>query len=59
MIDLDARLVLLTARISLERKLPMADSVILPTARAYGATVWTQDADFKGLPGVQFRRYKP
>src|SRR5574337_563903 len=45
------------ARISLERKLPMADSVILATAQAYGATVWTQDADFKGLPGVQYRRY--
>jgi predicted nucleic acid-binding protein len=58
-IDLDAPLALVAARISLERKLPMADSVILATARAYGATVWTQDADFKGLAGVQFRRHKP
>lgn len=58
-IDLDARLALVAARIRLERKLPMADSVILATGRTYGATVWTQDADFKGLPGVQFRRHKP
>jgi len=58
-VDLDARLALLAARISLERKLPMADSVILATARAYGATVWTQDADFKDLPGVQFRKHTP
>jgi predicted nucleic acid-binding protein len=58
-VDLDARLALMAARISLERKLPMADSVILATAHAYGATVWTQDADFKGLPAVQFRRRKP
>ena len=29
-------------------ELPMADSVILATAHAFGATVWTQDADFKG-----------
>jgi predicted nucleic acid-binding protein len=58
-VDLDARLALVAARISLERKLPMADSVILATAQAFGATVWTPDSDFKGLPGVQFRRRKP
>jgi predicted nucleic acid-binding protein len=58
-VDLDARLALVAARISLERKLPMADSIILATARAYEATVWTQGADFKGLPHVQFRRRKP
>jgi predicted nucleic acid-binding protein len=58
-VDLDARLALVAARISLERKLPMADSVILATAQAFGATVWTPDPDFKGLPGVQFRRRKP
>ena len=58
-VDLDTRLALVAARVSLERKLPMADSVILATAHAYGATVWTQDADFKGLAGVQFRRHKP
>ncbi len=57
-VALDSRLALLAARISLERKLAMADSVILATSRAYGATVWTQEADFEGLPGVQFRRRK-
>jgi predicted nucleic acid-binding protein len=46
------------ARISHESKLPMADSVILATARSHGAMVWTQDADFKGLPGVQYRKRK-
>lgn len=51
-VDLDARLALPAARISLERKLPMTDSIILATARAYGATVRTQDEDFKGLPGA-------
>jgi len=58
-VDLDARLALVAARISRERKLPMADSVILATARAFGATVWTQDEDFKGLSAVQFRRRRP
>ncbi|MBI4736317.1 MAG: type II toxin-antitoxin system VapC family toxin [candidate division NC10 bacterium] len=57
-VDLDARIALSAARISYENKLPMADSVILATARAYGAMVWTQDADFKGLPDVQYRKRK-
>jgi predicted nucleic acid-binding protein len=58
-VELDARLALLAARISVERKLPMADSVILATGRAFGATVWTQDEDFKGLPAVQIRPRRP
>ena len=58
-VDLDARIALDAARISIGYKLPMADSVILATAQAYGATVWTQDADFKDLPGVQYRKRKP
>jgi len=57
-VDLDARLALSAARISLESKLPMADSIVLATARSYGATLWTQDADFEGLAGVQYRKKK-
>ncbi len=57
-VDLDARIALSAARISHDSKLPMADSVILATARSHGATVWTQDADFKGLPEVQYRKRK-
>jgi len=53
------RIALDAARISFNSKLPMADSIILATARAHGATFWTQDADFKDLPGVQYRRRKP
>ena len=58
-IDLDARIALGAARISLENKLPMAGSIILATAQAYGATVWTQDDHFKGLSGVQYRKRRP
>lgn len=58
-VDLDGSTALDAARISVTSKLPMADSIILATARAYGATVWTQDADFKDVPGVQYRRRKP
>ena len=33
--------------------LPMADSLIYATAQAHSAELWTQDAHFKGLPGVR------
>lgn len=36
--------------------LPMADSLIYATARRHGAVLWTQDAHFDGLPGVQLFR---
>jgi predicted nucleic acid-binding protein len=35
-------------------KFPMADSIMLATAREYGAPLWTQDADFEGLDGVRY-----
>jgi predicted nucleic acid-binding protein len=54
-VDLDTRLALSAARISLETRMPMADSVVLATARLHDASLWTQDADFEGLPGVRYR----
>lgn len=57
-VDLDARLAVTAARLSLDTKLPMADSVVLATAGLYSATLWTQDADFKRVPGVRYRPRK-
>ena len=54
-VELDASLALGAARLSFDLKLPLADSVILATARAHKATLWTQDADFEGLAGVKYR----
>lgn len=54
MADLDAELALDAARVSRETRLPMADSIMLATARAHGATLWTQDADFEGIADVQY-----
>lgn len=51
---LDATMALSAAKISVEMKLPMADSIILATSRAYDARLWTQDADFFGIEGVEF-----
>ena len=53
-VELDGPLALSAARISLDLKLPLADSVILATARALGAVVWTQDADFAKIKGVRY-----
>ena len=52
--ELTVALALDSARLSVTEKIPMADSIILATARAHGATLWTQDADLKDLDGVQF-----
>ena len=57
-VDLDTRLALSAARLSLDTKLPMADSVVLATARLHEATLWTQDADFEDVPGVRYRARK-
>jgi predicted nucleic acid-binding protein len=38
--------------------LPMADSIMLATARAHAAAFWTQDADFEGMPSVRYRAAK-
>jgi predicted nucleic acid-binding protein len=32
----------------------MADAIILTTARSAGATLWTQDAHFEGMEGVEY-----
>lgn len=53
-IELTDTLALLAARISIDLALPMADSVMLATARAWDATFWTQDRDFQGIDGVMY-----
>jgi len=53
-IELDKELSLSASMISIEYKLGMADSIIYATALKYNATLWTQDADFKGLKNVKY-----
>jgi toxin FitB len=57
-VELDAMLALEAAGLSIMHKLPMADSFILATARQFDAVIWTQDADFDGMPKVRFRAKK-
>jgi len=42
------------AKLSDEHKLPMADSIILMTARMHGAVLWTQDSDFQDFEEVKY-----
>jgi predicted nucleic acid-binding protein len=53
-VDLSAAIALSAAKASIERRLPMADSIMLVTARLHGATFWTQDADFAAIEGVKY-----
>ena len=53
-VDLTSSVALTAARIGVGERLPMADSVMLATARGAGATMWTQDADFAEIAGVHY-----
>jgi len=53
-LDLTSTIAIHAATISIELKIPMADSVILASTRENEATLWTQDADFEGLENVRY-----
>jgi len=53
-IDLNPRVAMTAATLSIAHSLPMADSIILATARINDAVIWTQDVDFKGLDSVKY-----
>lgn len=52
--ELTALIALQAAKLSVDLKLAMADSMILAAARVHNATLWTQDADFEGINGVKY-----
>ena len=53
-VNLDEPLALKAAKISLQHRRPMVDSIFLATARAHDATLWTQDLDFEGLDRTRY-----
>ncbi len=53
-IGLDIELSLSAAKLGVQHKIPLADSIILATGIAHEAIIWTQDADFEGLPHVKY-----
>lgn len=54
-VALDDRLATMAAELGVRHRLPLADSIVYAVGRALGATVWTQDSDFEGLDGVEYR----
>lgn len=56
LIDLSDAVALGAARLSFDLKLPLADSIILFSARMHDVKLWTQDAHFEGISGVSFVR---
>ena len=55
-VEITEEVALRAALISLRHKLPMADSFVYATGQIEGAPIWTQDSDFKGLPGVRYKQ---
>ena len=53
-IDLNANIAMDASKLSLQHNLPMADSIILATARVYDCVIWTQDSDFQHIEGVNY-----
>ena len=53
-IELTTSIAINASRLSLQYRLPMADSIILSTAQSYECLIWTQDSDFENLPDVKF-----
>jgi predicted nucleic acid-binding protein len=54
LVPLNADLAIQAAHLSVERKIPMADSLIYTTATHMNAILWTQDTHFDGLPHVKY-----
>jgi len=53
-VELTREIAIDAASISREYKLAMADSIILATAQAHKAILWTQDEHFKGIESVKY-----
>lgn len=53
--DLNEEVALNAARISFQMNLPMVESIMLATARAKNARLWTQDERLRGIEGVSYK----
>ncbi len=53
-VDLTTKIAITASKMSLQHRLPMADSIILATAREFNAKIWTQDSDFENISGVKY-----
>ena len=54
-LDLTDVRALAAPNIAARHKLAMANAAIYSMALEFGATFWTQDVDYQGLPGVRYQ----
>ncbi len=57
-VEVNEEIAIYAAKISVEKKLPMADSIIYSIATKYHATIYTQDEHFANLPNVKYFKKK-
>lgn len=53
---LDSAIAVEAARLGYKHNVPLADGIILATAYMHKAVIWTQDADFKELKDVKYKK---
>ena len=53
-VELTAKRAIAASDAAQKHRLAMADAVIYSIAQEFNATFWTQDTDYKDLPGVSF-----
>jgi predicted nucleic acid-binding protein len=54
-INLDPSIAISAARVSIQYQIPMADAIMLATARNQKAVLWTQDSHFEGMQNVNYK----
>ena len=54
-VDLTATRAVAASNTAQTHKLAMADAIMYSIAQEFKATFWTQDANYQGLPGVQYK----
>jgi predicted nucleic acid-binding protein len=55
-VELDVGLALRAAELGVQHQLTTAHAVVVATALAHDALIWTQDEDFGDLPNVRYAR---
>jgi len=53
-VSLNSALAVNAAKLGIELKLTLADSIIYATGQKFDALIWTQDDDLNGLDGVKY-----
>jgi len=54
-LDLTDARAIAASDIAAQHKLAMADAAMYSMALEFGASFWTQDVDYQGLPGVRYQ----